>query len=187
MTPRGRVFAFGVALVVLYLGTICSIFFCLAKGLSRGSAFVMGLDLLLIVATTVFASSSKFAKEVGWIIRWRNRTGHSWNDYPETEEQKRRFSGELHVEATRLARAVCRAKMILDAHQMRRPRDREAVCAARITFQSKRIDFNEYWEIIEHLKTAPVDPRTGQPYGNREEFLKRVAKNSHRAIRMAIA
>ena len=170
MTPKRKVFVFGTILLVSYGSIVVSILFCFNKGFPHGRIIAF-LDLLLVVATTVFASSSKFAKEVSWFFVWCRKTRHRLNEYPKTREDKDRFEEELHSEVVRLGRLVNLKKDILDGENMKRPHDQQAICGARAKFQAQESEFNEYWDLLKHLKMKPRNPDTGRLYKNRKEFL----------------
>jgi len=181
MTPKEKIFAFGTILLISYGSIVSSIFLFFDRGYPHARIVAL-LDVILVVATTVFASSSKFAKEVAWFLVWRRKTGHRLNEYPQTREDKDRFEEELHSEVAKLGRAVNGAKNVLEGAEMKRPRDRQAICGARAKFQAKLIEFNEYWELLKHLKMKPRNPTTGRLYKNRKEFLKGISDRSQAVL-----
>jgi len=143
----------------------------------RHSFSLMIVGIFFIVATTFFASASKFAKEVTWIFRWRRVTGCPIDEYPQTKKQAVIVRRKLYPELHRRAMELNSATLELAGARMRR--DDVSVIASLVAEEcARRMVFLVYWSVLRRVGSLPIDFRTAKPWADSQGFLESVSSVS---------
>lgn len=138
------------------------------------SAFYFGhwfIAIFLVVVTTFFASSSKFAKEVNNIQLWKKVTGGRYNDYPQTKEQLAAASDTLRMEFFLFMQDFLDVKDKYDAgkrkynggHLGLRLESEMANCQETIV---------NFWHLLEYFGLLPLHPTNRCPWEGWEPFVE---------------
>ena len=163
MTPRMKIFLYVAEVIVLSTICLAATIFAVVEH----SFTLMVLGVLLVIATTFFASSSKFAKEVIWIRRWRRVIECSIDEYPQTPKQSIVARRKHYTALFCLATAVNEASADIEAAKMG-GKTPEEIADLMVEECVQRMKFLIYWKVLRHVGALPIDLRTAQPWGNHQ-------------------
>jgi hypothetical protein len=170
MRPVIKVVIYGSVVTVLFLSVVALIFVAIRK-----DSLTIGLtDVVLFTAVTLFASLSKFAKEVIKILHWKMHK-ESFGTYPDTELKRKEMRHKLSARMVRPF-AVRAAEKRVDyvCLEMKDGVDRDpaAIFTAKSEMlRSERI-FLQEWAFLDHHNIRPINPNTLEPWKDAEAFLK---------------
>jgi len=170
MKPFVKIFLYVV--LVVALSSLCLILGIAAA--ARHSFALMATEIVLVVVTTFFASSSKFAKEVRWIYTWKNVVKRPIGEYPQTQEQAVITGEMLYPVLCDLGRAANSARIRRMGIYLKRREPQNAVDhleTARVDVEKRREEFIIYWSVLLHIRALPIDPRTACPWADHDDFL----------------
>lgn len=171
MKPRAMVVFYFTSIILLVV--LCVISALIA--VIRHSFLSVSAAIAITGVMTFFASSSKFAKEVKWIRRWRRVTRRPIETYPQTVEQRIHIRRQLYPELEKRGMMFNTNKDRLESALMSRAPDEE-VADLRVRKYRHWSDFFVFWSVLRHVKSLPLNLATGQPWKGKEheEFLKSI-------------
>lgn len=134
------------------------------------------IAIILVVITTLFASSSKFAKEVNNIQLWKKVMGGYYNDYPQTEEQFIACIDSLQAEFSVFMQDFMDVKDQYDAGKKKyHGRHLGPQLESKIAHYEMAI--HDFWRLLEYFGLLPLDPASQSPWEGWKPFVENAYMN----------
>jgi hypothetical protein len=179
-TPRAKVYGYRAILGIQYgaaalfgvLGFFRFIF-----------PFLAGTGFVVFLLTAFASSQTEFAKEVRKIVQFRS-DGHSWDQYPTTDEERDALRRELHPQLVIAGKNMIRGLRTLKQFKERLPKtgDLQGLKAARVAYQNAKSAFYQRWNVYDSVGIIPL--RAGrEPWRDPIEFLCELQRRMRRQER----
>ncbi len=132
-------------------------------------------SIVFLMASTLFASSSKFAKEVNYIKLYKELMGGFYNDYPQTEEQRLAVRPDIYLKFDESIRDLIDARKRYEANKIKYRGIHLGLAEQEVPHCEEVV--SKFWRLLDHLDLIPSDPSDRGSWSGWEDFVESMSSD----------